>query len=267
MPFRIYRISNDVNDKLYIGITNQSLRARWLQHIGAAKRGSQKPLYVAMRELGIEHFQIEQLEMLDCERYQAESIENEYICSLGSAYPQGYNLRTPLTNEQVAIIRFNPYGWPRARLAQEFNISLEYVSLIRTQIKLKVKRRGKTKAWLIYSHVTREHLTSRPIEDITKLPVPEPAIKQEIPASDPEWITIVEAAAFLSAKYQIDLSPGYVRQVAHDGHIRMQGSADGLRTLLSRADCESYQVNVSRILKARQARDEREAAKARYREA
>lgn len=149
MNFLIYQIKNDVNSLLYIGITNQLLRARMLQHIGSARRGNQKPLYVAMRELGIEHFFIELLETCPA-RQQAECRETDLIETLGTAYPHGYNVRAPLTNEQVAIIRYNAYGWPLSRYAEEFHISQGTINRIRADL-----------PWRIYRHVTRAHLPAR----------------------------------------------------------------------------------------------------------
>lgn len=57
----IYKITNDVNDKVYIGRTLFSIEKRWKGHLSASKRVRCKhfPLYVAMNSIGVEHFRIE----------------------------------------------------------------------------------------------------------------------------------------------------------------------------------------------------------------
>lgn len=219
----VYQIKNDVNDKLYIGVTNQSLHARMRDHKNAARRGVKKPLYIAMRELGIKHFFIEHLETINAERHVAESRETAYIRELGTVYPQGYNLRAPLTNEQVAIIRYDLYQWPYARYAEVFNIRAETVSLIRN------------KTW-IYPHVTEKDLPAS-----AKIPAP----------LDSEWIKTSEAAAILSEKSGRLISSGYVRQLAHDAELRNKISDDRAYVLIHRGDCEAYTVRDRRTKQSR----------------
>lgn len=58
----VYKISNDINGKLYIGITTCQLEVRWKGHLHDADRGIERPLYRAMRKYGKEHFKIEQID-------------------------------------------------------------------------------------------------------------------------------------------------------------------------------------------------------------
>lgn len=118
----VYKIINDINEKLYIGVTDRTVHSRWVQHAAAARRGQQHPLYDAMREIGIEHFSIEPLEK-HSERFAAEHREQALIHGLATVHPYGYNKHVPLTDEQVAIIRYNFYHWPIAQYAQHFGIS------------------------------------------------------------------------------------------------------------------------------------------------
>lgn len=46
----VYRISNMVNGKSYIGTTTRSLEARWACHVKSARRGSKFPLHAAIRK-------------------------------------------------------------------------------------------------------------------------------------------------------------------------------------------------------------------------
>jgi len=61
----IYKITNDVNGKMYVGKTEQTdPYKRWKQHIQDSKRDEHKerPLYRAINKYGIEHFRFEVIE-------------------------------------------------------------------------------------------------------------------------------------------------------------------------------------------------------------
>ena len=55
----IYKIWNDVNDCIYIGRTYRTVEKRWKEHVDYAKRGFKTKLYDAMREYGLDHFNID----------------------------------------------------------------------------------------------------------------------------------------------------------------------------------------------------------------
>lgn len=84
----IYKIVNDINDKLYIGKTERSLEKRWFEHCKDYKRREyeKRPLYAAMRKYGIEHFHIELIEETD----KAAEREIYWIETLGT-FKYGYN--------------------------------------------------------------------------------------------------------------------------------------------------------------------------------
>lgn len=88
----IYKISNDINHKVYIGKTQYSLEKRFKEHCkDAFKRGEEKrPLYNAMQKYGVEHFFIELIEETEYpeerEKYwieQYDSYKNGYNATLG----------------------------------------------------------------------------------------------------------------------------------------------------------------------------------------
>lgn len=57
----IYKITNLINNKCYIGKTERTIEKRWKEHL--RKRNSlDLPLYRALNKYGINNFQIEQLE-------------------------------------------------------------------------------------------------------------------------------------------------------------------------------------------------------------
>ena len=82
----IYKITNLLNGKIYIGQTKFTIEKRFLQHSKA-----NSPLGQAMRECGLENFTIEIIER--CEN-QNELNEREkfWIKVLKSKSPNGYNL-------------------------------------------------------------------------------------------------------------------------------------------------------------------------------
>ena len=85
----IYKIINDVNNKVYIGQTERSLQDRWLAHCNDSKRQEQnRPLYHAFRKYGIEHFWIELVEQCDT---QVLNEREQYWIAEFDSYNNGYN--------------------------------------------------------------------------------------------------------------------------------------------------------------------------------
>lgn len=87
----IYKIINDVNQKIYIGKTEFSIEKRFQEHCRDAFKeyNEKRPLYSAMKKYGVENFHIEQIEEvlndeLACER------EIYWIEYYGS-FKNGYN--------------------------------------------------------------------------------------------------------------------------------------------------------------------------------
>lgn len=60
----IYKIVNDINNKVYIGKTNLSIQERFQQHCRDYKKITEqhRPLYQSMAKYGVEHFHIELIE-------------------------------------------------------------------------------------------------------------------------------------------------------------------------------------------------------------
>ncbi len=84
----IYKITNDVNQKIYVGKTEFSIEKRFKEHCNDAfrERNEKRPLYAAMRKYGVEHFHVELLEETD----KPEEREKYWIEQLGS-FKWGYN--------------------------------------------------------------------------------------------------------------------------------------------------------------------------------
>lgn len=86
----IYVITNDINNKQYVGKTNNSLSQRFKSHISDSKnrKYEHRPLYSAMNKYGVEHFSIKQLE--ECSAEEASVKEIYWIGKLDT-YKNGYN--------------------------------------------------------------------------------------------------------------------------------------------------------------------------------
>ena len=64
----IYKITNDINNKIYIGKTlHTTIEERFKEHCADStrRRIEQRPLYAAMRKYGIEQFEISIIEECD----------------------------------------------------------------------------------------------------------------------------------------------------------------------------------------------------------
>lgn len=88
----VYKITNIINNKIYIGKTYLTIEERWKQHIKDSIKDSEekRPLYSAMKKYGIENFLIEQIEETDNpeerEKYWIEfydSFHNGYNATIG----------------------------------------------------------------------------------------------------------------------------------------------------------------------------------------
>lgn len=90
MPY-IYKITNNINGKIYIGKTNFTVEKRWKEHCNDFKKETlqKRPLYSAMKKYGIENFSVEEVEYLDTP-LEAEEREKYWIEYYGS-FKYGYN--------------------------------------------------------------------------------------------------------------------------------------------------------------------------------
>lgn len=95
--YKVYRITNSVNDKSYVGITSTRwLSTRFNLHKTAARHGRfngngvfKARLHVAMYEIGIDKFKIEVLEEVNTKQ---KALEREvFYIQKFDCYPNGYN--------------------------------------------------------------------------------------------------------------------------------------------------------------------------------
>ena len=86
----IYKITNVVNNKCYIGKTVLSIEERFLQHKrdSRKRRFEKRPLYNAFNKYGVDNFIIEEIE--ECSHESVSEREQYWICFYNSYY-NGYN--------------------------------------------------------------------------------------------------------------------------------------------------------------------------------
>jgi len=76
----IYKITNLVNNKIYVGCTKKSLNERFDEHISRAKNKKHKSkLYNSIRKYGIENFLMESIESIETDFTNLLKMEIEYI--------------------------------------------------------------------------------------------------------------------------------------------------------------------------------------------
>lgn len=86
----IYKIINDINNKVYIGQTTNSIEERFKEHLLDAKKTKceKRPLYDAINKYGPEHFYIEEIEKCPDNQLQEREI---YWIAYYRGYEDGYN--------------------------------------------------------------------------------------------------------------------------------------------------------------------------------
>lgn len=95
----IYKITNLLDGKVYVGQTVKSLSQRWCQHLSQVRyvgdrnnRRICRYLHTAMRLYGPENFKIEEIAGANSES-ELNYLEYLWICKLDCLAPNGYNLR------------------------------------------------------------------------------------------------------------------------------------------------------------------------------
>ena len=86
---KIYKITNDYNDEVYVGSTCNTLVRRFSVHKCDARKHNERALYKLMNEIGESRFRIQLICDYPCEdKYQLKQKEGEYIRNLGTLNKQ-----------------------------------------------------------------------------------------------------------------------------------------------------------------------------------
>ena len=108
---KIYKITNTVNNKAYIGKTNDCIFKRFSEHISEStrERSKDRPIYRAIKKYGIQNFSLELLEITD----KPEEREIFWISHFNT-YRSGYNATKGGDGrsyiDESAILNFHSLG-------------------------------------------------------------------------------------------------------------------------------------------------------------
>ena len=84
---KLYKITNNYNDDVYVGSTCDRLVKRFSKHKCDARyeKNQDRPLYVLINEIGFERFRIQLIEEYVCEdKYQLRQREGHFIREIGT---------------------------------------------------------------------------------------------------------------------------------------------------------------------------------------
>ena len=130
MPY-IYKIINNVNQKIYIGKTIRTIEERFKEHCKDYKKRDleKRPLYSAMKKYGIENFSIELVEETD----NPEEREKYWI-EYYSSFKNGYNATIggdgkPYIDYDLVAATYKELKIQKA-VAKKLNISEDTVSRV-----------------------------------------------------------------------------------------------------------------------------------------
>lgn len=148
----IYKVTNIINGKVYIGQTIQSVKDRWYRHCGKSglsKNEMNTYFKRAILKYGKENFRIETIET--CDSKELNEREKYYI-SYYDSYKSGYNSTLGGQNGakpyktsgevELQIIELYKYGASLRELGREFNLDKTTVKgiLVRHNIQLRNTR-------------------------------------------------------------------------------------------------------------------------------
>lgn len=87
----IYKITNKINNKIYIGQTVQKPKKRWQQHVKCSEKNSNQIIHRALKYHGIENFEFKLIAC--CKTFEdANHLETLFVSELKTLIPNGYNL-------------------------------------------------------------------------------------------------------------------------------------------------------------------------------
>ena len=117
--YKIYKCTNLLNGKTYIGYTHKLLSTRIKEHKSAAKNGSKYLLHKSIIKYGFDSFKWESIYESFDQKYMLEIMENYFIVENNSYYENGFGynmtfggqggmlnkLHTEKTKEKLKIAR------------------------------------------------------------------------------------------------------------------------------------------------------------------
>ena len=92
--YKIYKCTNNINGKVYIGYTHKSLEKRIIEHKSSSKNGSYYLLHKALQKYGLDNFSWEIIFESKNKKYVLEEMESFFINEYKSFFEtgHGYNM-------------------------------------------------------------------------------------------------------------------------------------------------------------------------------
>ena len=162
----IYKITNKINGKIYIGQTIGTLSKRWREHCFQASNGEKTyHLYYAMRKYGIENFMIEEVER--CSNNLLNEREIYWIAKYNS-YNNGYNLTLggdgANTSKHAEIFKLWDEGFGVKQISEKVNYNRNTVSNILSGYKNYSIQESNRRA-----HINTGKVFSKPVLQLDKI--------------------------------------------------------------------------------------------------
>jgi group I intron endonuclease len=138
----VYKMTNTVNGKSYVGATIRPIKTRLQDHANAARRGRTTLIAQAIREVGIAAFVTQILHTVDSGSYDdLMAMEIEAIREHGTLEPSGYNRTT------------GGLGTPDCRMLESTKLKIGATSKGRipsadSRAKMSLARKGKPCWWM-----------------------------------------------------------------------------------------------------------------------
>lgn len=164
MEHYIYKITNKINGKCYVGRTMQQPSQRWKQHKLGMGDGKLMPIHLALSKYGSDNFDYEVIHT--CDENKVIYAEVFYINKYNSLAPYGYNL-----DFNVSYIKDNPY------LITESKESVAVQSIgsepVKTEYKLPTRARYPFELWSEIKKLYEEGKSPKDIKKELTLDIPE----------------------------------------------------------------------------------------------
>jgi hypothetical protein len=111
MKYKIYKITNLVNGKIYIGSTIRTMAKRWSGHLTDVKKGSQAYFHKAIRKYGPDQFKYEVIFVV-IDRSRLEELESYFIELYNSKVEHiGYNQHDPILGNSLYVGEMMKKEW------------------------------------------------------------------------------------------------------------------------------------------------------------
>lgn len=128
----IYKITNKINNKSYIGKTTKTIEERWKEHLDESFNNSYYLIHKAIRKYGVENFIIDQIE--ECSNDILSQREQYWIKILNTYYKNNYGYNMTLGGEGALkysdkdILNYWNQGLKSSQIAEKLGANVGTIS-------------------------------------------------------------------------------------------------------------------------------------------